>query len=51
MRRQLEALLAQLPASPFARAGVVLAILVGGIVAVSVPVFFGLMLVAMMRGG
>jgi len=41
MSHQLKALVAQLPPTPLGRAGVV---------AISVPVFFVLMLVAMLRG-
>jgi hypothetical protein len=50
MQRQLRDLVAQLPPSPLARAGVVGALVVGSLVAVSVPVFFVLMLVALLRG-
>jgi hypothetical protein len=51
VKRQLQALLAQLPPSGPARAGVLLALAIGSVVAVSVPVFFVLMLVAMLKGG
>ena len=51
MRHQLKALAAQLPPTPLARAGVVAALIIGSVVAISVPVFFALMLVAMLRGG
>jgi hypothetical protein len=50
MRHQLKALVAQLPPTPLARAGVVATLVIGGVVAISVPVFFVLMLVAMLRG-
>jgi hypothetical protein len=51
VKRQLQALLAQLPPSGPARAFVILALAIGSIVAISVPVFFVLMLVALLRGG
>jgi len=51
MKHQLRALLDQLPPSPLARTGVVLALAMGAVVAISVPVFFALMLAAMLRGG
>ena len=50
MKRQLKALLDQLPPSGPARAGVFVALALGSVVAVAVPIFFALMLLAMLKG-
>jgi hypothetical protein len=50
VKRQLQALLDQLPPSGPARVGVFLALAVGSLVALAVPVFFALMLAEMLRG-
>ncbi len=50
MKRQLRALLEQLPPSGPARAGVSVALALGSVVAIAVPIVFALMLVAMLKG-
>lgn len=50
LSRSLEALLAQLPQAPLARAGAIVSLLVGGVVALLVPIFFAIMLWGALAG-
>lgn len=50
LSRSLSALLAQLPEAPLARAGAIVSLLVGGAVALLVPVFFAIMLWGALTG-
>lgn len=48
--RPLRALVEQLPATPLARAGAIVSLVVGGLVALLVPIVFGIMLWSALTG-
>jgi hypothetical protein len=50
VRDRLRTVFGELPASPVRRAGVIVALVVGGIVALLVPVFFAVMLFGLLGG-